>query len=240
MVENTNIPYNNPIVTPYVPPTTDTATLLVGYEHENEERNSMQHAQTLPAYSTHDNQHYPDDTQQWSCPHCTLLNPWTAASCEACHFVNVVAVAENYVTLCLGDNPSHEQYARAKLAAVHTGYACSSAVAATNGAATNRNAVVVIPSTTPIDISNWVEDPLNKKRRRRRRRRARMVLGGGVGLVVGLAIGIPIVGIVAGAFIARSLSKQGERNKDWRLAHAEQVQEPQGGLVNTKASVITE
>jgi hypothetical protein len=33
MVEHTNIPYGNPIVTPYVPSTTDTATLLlVGYD----------------------------------------------------------------------------------------------------------------------------------------------------------------------------------------------------------------
>lgn len=64
------------------------------------------------------------------------------------------------------------------------------------------------------------EDPFHKKRRRRRRRRGRMMVGGITGFVFGTFVLGPIGGVAgatAGAVLARTASKVGEKRKDARV-----------------------
>ena len=153
--------------------------------------------------------------QQWSCPKCTLLNPATVSTCAACQYCDVVHVAETAVNRYL-DDPTPEQYERAKVAAVHTGYAC-------HAAAANKN-----------HASRFIagDDDHTAKRLRRRRRRMRMIAGGGVGLVVGTIllcgpIGT-VVGGIAGAAIARGASKRSERKSELRVTdHAQATEVPE-------------
>jgi hypothetical protein len=78
------------------------------------------------------------------------------------------------------------------------------------------------------------EDPINKKRRRRRRRRARMMVGGVTGFVFGTFVLGPLGGVAgatAGAVLARTASKIGEKRKDIRVererGRLESEQQPQ-------------
>lgn len=64
------------------------------------------------------------------------------------------------------------------------------------------------------------EDPFHKKCRRRRRRRGRMMVGGITGFVFGTFVLGPIGGVAgatAGAVLARTASKVGEKRKDVRV-----------------------
>ncbi|KAG7363152.1 hypothetical protein IV203_026512 [Nitzschia inconspicua] len=83
------------------------------------------------------------------------------------------------------------------------------------------------------------EDPLDRKRRRRRRRRVRMVAGGVTGFVFGTFVLGPIGGVAgatAGAALARTASKIGEKRKDGRVERerdrleTEQQQEQYDGV----------
>ena len=154
--------------------------------------------------------------KQWQCPQCTLINPSSVQICEVCNYCSVVHVAEQAVTRYLED-PTPEEFERAKVAAVHTGYACQAA-------AINSN-----PSHP--SMTECIENP-RAKYLRRRRRRMRMVAGGGVGAIAGsILLCGPIgavVGGIAGATIARGASKRCQRKSDMRMTAYAQAKELPG------------
>ena len=155
----------------------------------------------------------PPAAQHWSCPQCTLLNPSEVHICGACDYCNVIQAAETAVNTYL-ENPTLEEYERAKVAAVHTGYACHAT--AGNGYHASR-------------LMTEDNQNLETKFLRRRHRRMRMAAGGGVGLVVGTIllcgpIGT-VVGGMAGAAIARGVSKRCERKRGLKMMEHAQARD---------------
>lgn len=140
----------------------------------------------------------------WTCPMCTLFNPNSAHTCDACCFPKSQIEPSPFSSV----ESSHQP-----IVPVHM-------VKEIDG---NQGGDYYYDrDDVKIEMIESEEDPFAKTRRRRRRRRLRMLGGATAGAVVGGAVFCgpwgAVVGGVAGGAGARYLSKRGERKKDVRLA----------------------
>jgi hypothetical protein len=149
---------------------------------------------------------------QWSCSRCTLLNPISAAKCEACYSPSPTAPASvpaaqeqnKPFSQSLNNNDPWMNHPTEQL----------------------DNALVPVEEDKTNAPLAGGESPWMKKMRRRRRRRKRMVAAGVGGAIVGGCTMGPIGAIAlaaGGAYGARVASKRAEARKDAKVAAAQQA-----------------
>jgi hypothetical protein len=153
-----------------------------------------------------------EETEEWACPQCTLLNSMNVECCDACMLRKPNFFLQESICLEIEQDPEANHQVN------QTALTCY-----THSDNFHESKGVTEPQAEKADTTSNEEDPLEKKQRRRRRRRVRMVAGGTGGLIVGAIIvsgpAAVVVGAAAGAVGARVISKRRERRKDERLAH---------------------
>lgn len=164
-------------------------------------------------YSSNYSDNAKTQEHDWSCPQCTLINPYRASHCDACSLPKPPPAysTSDYVP------PTHTTSALIPQSSIVP-------------APTQHNETryyVHDNETAEVDPSmemnkNPVEDTMAKKKRRRIRRRVRIAAGATAGLIVGGIVfcgpwGVITAGVVGGV-AARAISKRQERKKDWRVS----------------------
>jgi hypothetical protein len=181
-----------------------------------------------------------NDTNQWSCPECTLMNAKLAPVCSACQTINPTVIKEavrgSNRSAPASSNGGYGGDSYRRSGGGGQGYEASSRKivplerANYNSYERNGGALVNRPNQAmqPYYGADWsvanagedaayyhnpqdTETPLERKDRRRTRRRLRMVAGGAAGVVAGTLVAGP-VGTFAGCMAGVAAARAASKN----------------------------